>query len=380
MSTQIATHVSHIVFALRWLLLVGLGWMFKKGGSSGGGGGGGVTWANDLAGSSNTHQWLASISGSGGAGGAVPVANATYLQFAKTGDTASTSARINFQGQAAETYIGYRDAANTHDRIIVSCDGSNDLQFGDFNGGNTVVYGNVQITIGNTSVNALVANGTAVTIGASAASISMLAALSEFIGSPTTFDASSPVTTSAYVQFVPATSPASPTHSVLIGKTASSGVGDNVVHHSHANMDTVLAPAGQSARQFIDRQATQLLAIPGVGGTATADYAWGGGNTYVADIDVVVIGVSSGAAAGLRLTSRAAGRSATGVTALLAPVGGDANPKNDPYGNDCADATFGASSIAVTATGVGGTFRVTVTNQAAVAQDFTVFFEVKGFT
>lgn len=42
---------------------------------------GGVTWANDLAGSSGTNQWVAEISGSGGGGGTVPL-NITTLEFA----------------------------------------------------------------------------------------------------------------------------------------------------------------------------------------------------------------------------------------------------------------------------------------------------------
>lgn len=46
---------------------------------------GGVTWANDLAGSSSTHQWIAGISGSGGAGGTVPIVGGVTLQFGSAG-------------------------------------------------------------------------------------------------------------------------------------------------------------------------------------------------------------------------------------------------------------------------------------------------------
>src|SRR5579885_1143511 len=49
--------------------------------SWGAGGGSSVTWANDLAGSTSTNQYVAAISGSGGAGGTVPL-NITTLQFA----------------------------------------------------------------------------------------------------------------------------------------------------------------------------------------------------------------------------------------------------------------------------------------------------------
>ena len=44
---------------------------------------GGITWANDLAGSTSTDQYVAAISGNAGAGGTIPV-NATNLQFGST--------------------------------------------------------------------------------------------------------------------------------------------------------------------------------------------------------------------------------------------------------------------------------------------------------
>ena len=46
--------------------------------------GSGVTWANDLSGSTDTHQYIGAISGSGGAGGTVPI-SATALAFSSTG-------------------------------------------------------------------------------------------------------------------------------------------------------------------------------------------------------------------------------------------------------------------------------------------------------
>ena len=48
--------------------------------TGGGGGGGGVTWANDLATSSNTHQYVGAISGASGAGGTVPL-HVQMLQY-----------------------------------------------------------------------------------------------------------------------------------------------------------------------------------------------------------------------------------------------------------------------------------------------------------
>ena len=48
-----------------------------------GGGGGSVTWSNDLNGSSSTHQWVSSISGSGGSGGTVPQLRNKIFDFAR---------------------------------------------------------------------------------------------------------------------------------------------------------------------------------------------------------------------------------------------------------------------------------------------------------
>lgn len=53
-----------------------------------------ITWANDLAGSTNTDQWVAAISGNGGGGGTIPF-NATILSWG----TSQTTAKIT-QSQA----------------------------------------------------------------------------------------------------------------------------------------------------------------------------------------------------------------------------------------------------------------------------------------
>jgi hypothetical protein len=72
-----------------------------------------VTWANDLAGSSNTHQYVAAISGNAGAGGTIPI-NATTLQFAATevgptisqASTTTNGQNLTLTPQAATT-TGY---------------------------------------------------------------------------------------------------------------------------------------------------------------------------------------------------------------------------------------------------------------------------------
>ena len=67
-----------------------------------------ITWANDLAGSTDTHQYVAAISGNNNAGGTIPV-NATALQFAigqstplvgQADQTAGSTAGQNFTIQA----------------------------------------------------------------------------------------------------------------------------------------------------------------------------------------------------------------------------------------------------------------------------------------
>jgi hypothetical protein len=68
---------------------------------------GGVTWANDLAGSTSSDQWVAAISGNAGGGGTIPIA-ATPLQFTSATTTpainqaalASTSSASGSAGQA----------------------------------------------------------------------------------------------------------------------------------------------------------------------------------------------------------------------------------------------------------------------------------------
>lgn len=44
-----------------------------------GGGGGTITWANDLVGSSSTHQWVAALSGQGGSTNAIPLRAGAYV-------------------------------------------------------------------------------------------------------------------------------------------------------------------------------------------------------------------------------------------------------------------------------------------------------------
>ena len=53
----------------------------------------GVTWSNDLAGSTNTQQYVAAISGNAGAGGSIPI-NATTLSFGATQTTPTITQAI----------------------------------------------------------------------------------------------------------------------------------------------------------------------------------------------------------------------------------------------------------------------------------------------
>jgi hypothetical protein len=78
-----------------------------------GGGGGSVTWANDLAGSTPTNQYVAAISGNAGTGGTIPI-NATSLSFGDTqssptitqAPTSSTTQSLTVQAQSTSSGTG----------------------------------------------------------------------------------------------------------------------------------------------------------------------------------------------------------------------------------------------------------------------------------
>ena len=77
--------------------------------SWGAGGGGSVTWANDLAGSTSTNQYVAAISGNGGLGGTIPI-NASALQAgtaisAFTLGTNKAGATLTLQADAATAFL-----------------------------------------------------------------------------------------------------------------------------------------------------------------------------------------------------------------------------------------------------------------------------------
>jgi len=80
-------------------------------GVAGTGGGGGIAWAVDLNGSDNSHQYVQSISGAGGAGGTVAL-NVTALQFAAgqasgalsyAQSTSGAGNALTISGQAAKS-------------------------------------------------------------------------------------------------------------------------------------------------------------------------------------------------------------------------------------------------------------------------------------
>lgn len=83
-----------------------------------------VTWASDLAGSSNANQYVAAISGNSGGGGAVPVLSTAYLTF---GTNPAAAGKLRFPNN---TQIGWRNAGNSGDIPIV-VDSSNNLLIGD---------------------------------------------------------------------------------------------------------------------------------------------------------------------------------------------------------------------------------------------------------
>jgi hypothetical protein len=374
----LAQHVGLSLVALRWLLFIALGWVFKKGGASSGGGGGGVTWANDLAGSSNTHQWLAAISGPGGAGGVVPVANATDLTFVRTGKTAATAGRINFSVDEP-VLLALRSHGDTNDLNVISSTGAGEATvFGDNTPGlqdahllgDTVVIA-ARSTTNQINLNASAAGGIQFFFNAS--QIDFANGVFTVTNAPATFDVNSPITESAYIEFVPATSP-TPANAVLIGKADSTTIGAVVKQVSDQLMVTTLAPAGDSARPSIDRMEKTLLAV-GAGGNAAVTFPIPVGVCVYAEI--TVLGVTAAAAAGCKLSATATIRNDAGTATLVAAAAASSNPKTNPYADDATDGAFGASSLTITAS--LATLRVQVNNAGAGANDFAVFVEFKGF-
>ena len=105
--------------------------------------------------------------------GAVTVqATSTFKQPLQVGPSGPYASNALINVQATGNVMGYRNAANTGDRNIIALDGADSLKFGDFTAGvNTNVYGGTQIVIGNSAINAFIANGTSVSIGGASLNI-----------------------------------------------------------------------------------------------------------------------------------------------------------------------------------------------------------------
>jgi len=388
--SQLQTQVGHIVFAIRWLLLVTLGWMFKKGGAGSGGGGGGVTWANDLAGSSNTHQWLAAISGMGGAGGHVPVADSTYLDFVTTGAILSTSGRLNFGSNLTQVLLAQRNVANSADDTVVGVAGD-DKHFGSYIYGNTYLWGATQVAVGNTAYNGIVINGSNLSVGTStlattiggSGGLTVDTTTALFTGTSTTFDATSPVEVDAYVACPVATPPASPAESVLLGTIDASETAAVLTQHSANNMETVLAPLGDSAKAFIDRACKEVLGVAGGGGTKAVTYTpqlkYG---DCCAKIKVTCVGVTASGASGFSEEATCTILIDGSVASFVAAATGSTNPTYNPALDKASDSDFtsgGGTASSITLACISNSLRVTVTNEGTSANNFVVFFEVQGW-
>lgn len=109
----------------------------------------GVTWDSDLAGSNNTNQWVAAISGNGGGGGTIPL-NITTLQWAN----GQSSPTINQAALAATN-----TPAAGQNLTLKAQAGSNALS-GNNNGGNG---GNLMLASGTAGVHT--GSGTDGTVG-----------------------------------------------------------------------------------------------------------------------------------------------------------------------------------------------------------------------
>jgi hypothetical protein len=261
------------------------------------------------------------------------VINGTAITFLQTGLNVSTAGRLNFPGNVTPTnpLLATRNLANSADLPIVWQNG-NDLFFGNFVGGNSTLYGNATVLVGNNALNALLVNLSAVTLGSNAATLSIpnVGAVN-VTNSPWFFDNASNVTigsTSAdyggatgLLSFAPATQPASLAatdvglYATTSGQTL--GLNGNGITFSRwatsaALTQTPLASTSGSAATGIVMsavaqagQAASGAANPGALGGALALAAGIGGASNGANAaggtggDVTVSGGAGGAAAGI---------------------------------------------------------------------------------
>src|SRR5271165_1687386 len=130
-------------------------------------GGGSISWANDLAGSNSSHQWISSISGNSGSGGTVPL-NITTLAFAS--DQASPT--IN------QTVVGGTGTNAGQVMTVQAQAGQNVASGTNNNGGNLILSSGAVGTGGSGGVNGnvlLETGGTAqVTVSPSTVTVASL--------------------------------------------------------------------------------------------------------------------------------------------------------------------------------------------------------------
>jgi hypothetical protein len=86
------------------------------------GGGASIVWADDLAGSTNTNQWIAAITGPGGVPGLVPVNVATSLVLGQGADSGSGLAPIRFRN-TPQVFVTVRNGSDDGDMPLFSLNG-----------------------------------------------------------------------------------------------------------------------------------------------------------------------------------------------------------------------------------------------------------------
>jgi hypothetical protein len=327
-----------------------------------------VTWADDLATSTNVAQWVSAIHGANGLGGLVPLGDNVTLGVVAGGHTA-------IDLTAANAAFGFGLAHSWRAPVF-----------------DAIAAGPVQLgglaTLFHTLAPIEEINGTAA------------APSYTFTADPSTGMYYDPVTgntrwaalgvfaaevlPSGGFGIPPISFPAAHVVPSLFSVADDSGgPGFSLSELSTTNMQTVLAPAGTSARPFIDRTSADVLAVAGGGGTGSAHYGAGFISNECVEVLVTVIGVTAAGAAGFRETATATVKfDAGGNATFCTPIGGSSNPTVNPLLDCVSDAPFNSgggvpSSIAITC--VGTSVVVTVTNNGAGANDFTAFFECKQF-
>jgi hypothetical protein len=305
------------------------------------------------------------------AGGATS-AQVTSSGSMSFGTNFSTLGKLNFQGNAASSFLAYKDTGGT-DRALLRTDGAGDLFYGSSGPGDINFFqGGFSVIVEQpAAANSLEITGASATLNST---------LFQVNSTPTRFDATSTVSIAAYALFISIVPPASPPDAILYSIGDDIGTGHGLSSTSDQGMICGLTPAGSSSRDFIFRSAQEKLAIAG-GGSANVSLPIP--SETCCKILVTCVGVGNTGSDGFSEEATATVRcDAGGVAAFVTATAANSNPDINPALDHASDASFNSAGGApsfITLVVAGGDLVVTVNNANAGNNDFLVFFEVKGF-